>query len=143
MFKNHDLSCMHRVIALVMSCIYSSQIQRSPSMMWEYAEYSTFSLDSETASYTLHVTGYTGDASDALASNGYFVFISNNCQFGTFDRDSTGHGCGSPPAGGWWYNWCSTSKLTLNLPLAFWTTSSNPPSVGDVLSARMMIKSIQ
>jgi len=118
----------------------SFKVQRTSSLIWQSAEYSTFSLDSESSNYTLHVTGYSGDAGDALLNAAVFDWIANGKPFSTTDRENGYFPCATGD-GGWWYGRCSTSALTVVEAAAFWTTSSNP--VTDVVSSHMMIRAIQ
>jgi len=76
---------------------------RSSSRLWYYAEYSTFFVLSEESNYTLHVTGYSGNAaSDSLS-------YQNGQMFSTYDRDNdlTSGNCAATHGGGFWYKDCA------------------------------------
>ncbi|CAK8684697.1 angiopoietin-related protein 1-like isoform X2 [Clavelina lepadiformis] len=77
---------------------------------FHWAQYSTFSVDSEADLYRLHVGGYTGNATDALIST------HNNQAFTTLDMDNDkwSRNCATEndgETGGWWYNACKNSQL--------------------------------
>uniref|UniRef100_A0A4W4FC60 Fibrinogen C-terminal domain-containing protein n=1 Tax=Electrophorus electricus TaxID=8005 RepID=A0A4W4FC60_ELEEL len=68
-----------------------------------YAQYSAFSVESETEGYKLHVSGFTdGGAGDSLT-------IHNGQKFSTLDKDqdtyADGH-CARSFLGGFWYGAC-------------------------------------
>jgi len=70
---------------------------------WEgnsrYAKYNNFQVGNELTKYRMHVTGYTGNAGDSLASH-------NGKQFSTHDQDNddnSGVSCANLFRGGWWY----------------------------------------
>ena len=70
---------------------------------WYYAEYSRFIVHDETSNYKMHVSGYSGNAGDALSN-------SNGMMFTTRDRDNdkwSGKNCAVHTGGGFWYNDCS------------------------------------
>jgi len=75
---------------------------------WYSAEYNTFVVDGESTNYTVHLSGYSGDAGDSLN----FWNITNRhidgMQFTTFDRNNICRTCTVNYAvscgGGWWYN---------------------------------------
>jgi len=78
-------------------------LQQRDTGNWYYAEYSTFRVLSEAYNYTLHVDGFSGNASfDALGDH-------NGLQFTTFDRDndlwSSGN-CAARRGGGFWWRQC-------------------------------------
>ena len=79
--------------------------------MW--AEYDNMTVESEINNYTLHVTGYHGNAGDAFNDDDNVSWQSNGMKFSTADVDNdlkpTGN-CGA--YSGWWYNHCTSSKLT-------------------------------
>jgi len=68
---------------------------------WYYAEYSSFVVLSEASQYMLQVSGYSGNAGDALS-------YSNECGFTTYDRvnDASGNNCAADRGGGFWYSSC-------------------------------------
>ena len=96
------------------SCVCNAQIQRL-SGQWESAEYSTFSISDEAGKYRLSVSGYSGDAVDALADARPDIWKADGMQFSTPDQDNElnpdvnrGAVCGC----GWWYGDLSHSRLT-------------------------------
>uniref|UniRef100_A0A3Q1C560 Fibrinogen C-terminal domain-containing protein n=1 Tax=Amphiprion ocellaris TaxID=80972 RepID=A0A3Q1C560_AMPOC len=68
------------------------------------AEY-TVRIGPEDQGFPLHVSGYTGDAGDAL------VPAHNGMKFSAFDRDASEGSCAERFGGGWWYNSCQTANL--------------------------------
>nr|XP_020477878.1 fibrinogen alpha chain [Monopterus albus] len=79
------------------------------------AEY-TIKVGSEEEGYPLHVSGYTGDAGDALArpnSNMVSYLSHNGMKFSTFDKDNDKweENCAEMYGGGWWYNNCQAVNL--------------------------------
>ncbi|XP_031158490.1 fibrinogen alpha chain isoform X2 [Sander lucioperca] len=76
------------------------------------AEY-TVSVGAETEGYPLHVSGYTGDAGDALAMPVSDTPSHNGMKFSTFDKDNDvwEESCAERYGGGWWYNKCQTANL--------------------------------
>ena len=62
---------------------------------WFSVEYDTFSISSESTSYTLSVSGYSGDIPDVMNYHNGMVFT-------TFDLGD----CASWYSGGWWWNYC-------------------------------------
>ncbi|XP_072513253.1 microfibril-associated glycoprotein 4-like [Salminus brasiliensis] len=68
-----------------------------------YAQYSAFSVESETEGYKLHIAGFTnGGAGDSLE-------ISNGQKFSTLDKDQDSNkdgNCAKTYLGGFWYNAC-------------------------------------
>ncbi|CAG2233563.1 Angiopoietin-related protein 1,Ficolin-1-A,Angiopoietin-1,Fibrinogen C domain-containing protein 1,Ryncolin-1,Tenascin-N,Angiopoietin-related protein 7,Angiopoietin-related protein 6,Fibrinogen C domain-containing protein 1-B,Fibrinogen-like protein 1,Ficolin-1,Ficolin-1-B,Angiopoietin-4,Fibrinogen-like protein 1-like protein,Ryncolin-2,Techylectin-5B,Tenascin-R,Fibrinogen C domain-containing protein 1-A,Microfibril-associated glycoprotein 4,Fibrinogen-like protein A,Ryncolin-3,Angiopoietin-2,Tenascin-X,Fi len=71
-----------------------------------HAVYNTFSVGSETSGYKLDVTGYSGDAGDAMESH-------NGQTFSTMDKDNDVYkdNCAEQFKGGWWYDKCYFSNL--------------------------------
>jgi len=69
---------------------------------WYYAEYSRFVVSSEASNYKMHVSGYSGNAGDAL-------WYSDGMMFTTYDRDndqrSSGN-CAVSRGGGFWHKNC-------------------------------------
>ena len=81
---------------------------------WYFAEYRTFLVLSEQTNYTLHVSGYSGNAGrDALSYD-------NGMMFTTYDRDNDrwthsnpifNNNCAVPVGGGFWYRTCAHSRV--------------------------------
>ncbi|KAI5734395.1 hypothetical protein M8J77_005997 [Diaphorina citri] len=87
-----------------------------------YAEYDTFSVASESEGYRLNLSGYHGNASDAMT-------YQNNMKFSTIDRDndlSNTH-CASNYEGGWWFSHCLHANLNgkFNLGLTWFHSEKN------------------
>lgn len=117
------------------------EIQRSSSPDWFFAEYSSFSVSSESTGFRLRVSGYSGNAGDALAaSTQYPHWNAQGMMFTTYDRDndrwSEGNCAENPNHGGWWWNHCSYSNINVNFA-GSWTVERKG---SDVIVARMMIK---
>ncbi|XP_029015270.1 microfibril-associated glycoprotein 4-like [Betta splendens] len=79
---------------------------------WEggkaYAQYSSFSIDSENVNYQLHLGSFTGgDAGDCLTNH-------NSMKFTTFDKDldTWEKNCAQHYLGGFWYNACHWANPT-------------------------------
>ncbi|XP_076808012.1 ficolin-1-like [Clavelina lepadiformis] len=74
---------------------------------WAFAKYSSFSVGSEDTNYILSVSGYSGNAGDALAEH-------NNKAFTTKDEDhdtNNAVNCAVRYHGAWWYRRCHHSNL--------------------------------
>ncbi|XP_044039858.1 fibrinogen alpha chain-like isoform X3 [Siniperca chuatsi] len=86
---------------------------------WEGGEASaeyTIRVGSEDEGYPLHVSGYTGDAGDALVipKSDMASYLSHNgMKFSTFDKDNDKweENCAEMYGGGWWYNNCQSANL--------------------------------
>jgi len=126
-----------------------TQVQAKMSGKWFYAEYSTFSLDSESNQYAINISGYVGNAGDSLADkNLNSNFYLNGMQFTTMDRDNDQNlvlNCGAIYGAGWWYNSCLYSCLTCKIG-SFDFVWSSLNYVSDepnafLRAARMMIRS--
>jgi len=78
-------------------------LQSRNTSNWYYAQYSSFIVLSESFNYTLHVSGYSGNAGyDALSSH-------NGMKFTTFDRDNdqgSSSNCAVSYGGGFWFSSC-------------------------------------
>ncbi|KAM7376901.1 hypothetical protein PAMA_013600 [Pampus argenteus] len=73
-------------------------------------------VGSEEEGYPLHVSGYTGDAGDALVmpkSKMPSYLSHNGMKFSTFDKDNDKweENCAEMFGGGWWYNNCQAANL--------------------------------
>ena len=80
------------------------QSRRHSTNSWFYAEYSSFVVLSEADNYRLQVSGYSGNAGDALNYH-------NDMMFTTYDRDNDSwtnnlfnNNCAVMIGGGFWYN---------------------------------------
>ena len=95
--------------------------------MWNWAEYSTFSISDEVDKYRLTVDGYSGDAGDAMAASVYSDFDSNGRQFSTpeSDNDICPCNCAADRLGGWWFGWCASSFLNYDIGVGVWAVHAN------------------
>ncbi|CAG2056019.1 unnamed protein product [Timema podura] len=86
------------------------------------AEYSEFSVSGDHDGYRLHVTGYRGNASDALD-------YQNRMQFSAIDsdRDISNTHCAANYEGGWWFSHCQHANLNgrYNLGLTWFDAAKN------------------
>uniref|UniRef100_A0A3Q2TA04 Fibrinogen alpha chain n=1 Tax=Fundulus heteroclitus TaxID=8078 RepID=A0A3Q2TA04_FUNHE len=85
------------------------------------AEY-TVRVGTEEEGFPLHVSGYTGDAGDALESH-------NGMKFSTMDKDNDGWGesCAEAYGSGWWYNSCQSANLNGNYYKGSYDPQTNTP----------------
>ena len=84
------------------------------NLSWYWAEYSSFIVHSETTNYTMLVSGYSGNAGDALSDH-------NNMMFTTYDRDNDPwthvrpdyrNNCATfYDGGGFWYKGCALCRV--------------------------------
>ena len=76
------------------------------NLSWSFAEYSSFVVLSERNNYRLLVSGYSGNAGDALS-------YQNRMTFSTYDRDTDrwSNNCAATRGGGFWYNDCAWCKV--------------------------------
>jgi len=127
------------------------EVQERTTNRWFSAEYWSFKIGDElNEKYRLEVSGYSGDADDALQYESNWIeygyntfghFYHNTMKFTTYDRDNDKYygncataWCGG---GGWWFNRCFRACLTGNSTYNSWYTL--PPS-SRVINSRMMIK---
>ena len=115
------------------------QVQRTNDL-WYWAEYSTFSISDEVGQYRLTVTGYSGDAGDAMNS----VAPANGMMFSTPDVDNDVRpdaNCAFGRRQGWWLHWCGTSSIGVDA-VGSWTTHVGHAGsyVQDVQASRMLVK---
>ena len=117
------------------------EFQASYNSVWYYAEYSKFLIDAETNQYTIHVSGFTGDAGDSLQYTGATKWLHNGMPFST--PDSSNNHCAAGYGAGNWFNNCYYFLLT-----GSGTTVNEWGSLKDVLglpsyvlsASRMMIQ---
>jgi len=120
-------------------CVFTFQIQRDTGL-WYSVEYSSFSVGAETDKYRLSVSGFSGDAGDAMVE----VMpkrIADGMQFSTVDQDndlSATRQC-SKTFSAWWLQKCTRSALNLN-ENGVWNADSNDIAIRDVVFARMLVK---
>ena len=98
------------------------------NLSWSYAEYSSFVVSSEAKKYRLHVSGYSGNAGDALS-------YQDGMMFTTYDRDNDPwrsrkrwykNNCAVWARGGFWYNkcaWCVVNGVRHHFA---WHTKKSP-----------------
>jgi len=86
------------------------------------------------------VSGFSGDAGDAIAAPVDPDHVSNGMQFTTPDQDNDAKPIGTCAFGkGWWYRECSRSTLTVNTDKALWNADT-AAFIRDVVIGRMMVK---
>jgi len=93
----------------------------------------TFSISDEAGKYQLSVSGYSGDAGDAMSQN--YFFKANGRKFSTPDSDNdifVDGSCAARRQSGWWFGKCSKNCLTLT-PSSIWT-------IADVQFSRMLVR---
>ena len=77
-----------------------------------YAKYSSFSIGNSTTDYTLSLSGYSGNAGDAMLSHWESA---NGRRFTTKDRDNDlthdSVNCAVKYSGAWWYHSCHGANL--------------------------------
>ncbi|CAL4096092.1 unnamed protein product, partial [Meganyctiphanes norvegica] len=89
---------------------------------WEantrWAKYSHFEVGPAEENYRLTVTGYSGDAGDALIYQhltwcSYITSVHNGQPFSTYDQDNDAwsSNCAEKYKGGWWYGDCHNANL--------------------------------
>jgi len=88
-------------------------LQARDNHTWYYAEYSSFLVYAESRNYELLVSGYSGNAGDALR-------VHNGMMFTTYDRDNDPWGnndynknCAVYNGGGFWYKSCSWCRINV------------------------------
>ena len=108
---------------------------------WLWAEYDNMTIESETNKYRLHVTGYHGNADDALNNlHSRGNFKSNGRPFSTLDVDndlSNKGNCAARRLAGWWYARGSSSCLNCVLAHAKWHTGKTQKLAS---SSRMLLQ---
>ena len=74
---------------------------------YRFAMYNSFYIGGPSTDYTLHVSGYSGTAGNAMAHN-------NGRKFSTKDNDNDAHGslhCATYQHSGWWHGSCTNANL--------------------------------
>jgi len=116
---------------------------------WRSAEYSSFVIDDEANNYTLHVSGFSGDADNGLQWSADSGKMHDGMQFSTpdvdNDKNATRH-CANIFSSGWWFNACD--YVNLNGLINANTSESNyfeyylSGNKTAVQMSRMMIQSV-
>jgi len=73
-----------------------------------YANYSFFSVGSESTGYVLSIHGYSGTAGDSLTTPSSASWNHSGQPFSTKDHGSS---CAQSFVGAWWYHSCFASNL--------------------------------
>ena len=115
----------------------NAQIQHTGGQ-WQSAEYWTFSISDEAGKYRLSVSGYSGDAGDAMTGLSPATRNADGMMFSTPDQDNDlnpefnraayYNGCG------WWFGGYSRSRLNYD-NTAMWMTAN-----ADVQFSRMLVR---
>ena len=89
------------------------ELQARDNSSWYWAEYSTFIVYDESRNYELSVSGYSGNAGDALG-------VQDRMMFTTYDRDNDqwtdsnkDDNCAVYNGGGFWYRGCSWCRVNV------------------------------
>ncbi|XP_015178916.1 PREDICTED: protein scabrous-like isoform X2 [Polistes dominula] len=100
-----------------------------------HAEYEYFNVDSEESGYKLHVSGYSGNATDALS-------YQNNMAFSAKDRDMdiSSTDCAANYHGGWWFSHCQHANLNGKYSLGLTWFKSNTNEWMAIASSEMAIQ---
>jgi len=96
----------------VLGCRLRVEVKIKSTGEWLWAEYDNMIVESENNKYTLHVTGYHGNAGDAFNDDLNANRQSNGMPFSTPDVDNDQHlksHCANK--NGWWFKRCSSSRL--------------------------------
>jgi len=96
----------------VSGCRLRVEVNIASSGQWLRAEYDNMTVQSEASNYTLHVTGYHGNAGDAFNDEHVKNWRANGMPFSTPDVDNdqwTGDQCAG--VRGWWFRKCSSSCI--------------------------------
>ena len=98
-----------RLSQLTLTDRYTLRVElQQRDLSWYWAEYSYFTVLGESHNYTLLVSGYSGNADDALSYH-------HGMMFTTYDRDNdpwndkgfdTDNNCAVYHGGGFWYKTC-------------------------------------
>src|SRR6218665_733651 len=108
---------------------------------WFYADYSTFSLESESSNYVLHLKGFNGGIDSQLNKSIPSTVFVDGMPFSAHDSPNVGS-CAKSLGGGWWFNYyCSECCLTCRASSFRMGRLSYIASLGPLRAARMMIKS--
>ncbi|XP_011635096.1 protein scabrous-like [Pogonomyrmex barbatus] len=86
------------------------------------ADYEHFTVDSEETGYRLHVSGYSGNATDALSYQDDMAFSAKDR-----DMDISTTDCAANYRGGWWFSHCQHANLNgrYSLGLTWFQSATN------------------
>ena len=121
-----------------LGCRLRVEVKIKSTGEWLWAEYDNMTVESENNKYTLHVTGYCGNAGDAFNDDHHVNWQANGMPFSTPDVDNDQNpsgNCATNFSGGWWFKWCSTSCV--NRLQAHWYSAPKPILVS---ASRMMLQ---
>ena len=82
---------------------------------WLYADYSKFIVGNVSDKYRLNITGYSGNARDAMSTH-------NGQRFSTYDKDNDASpriNCAAINSGGFWFNHCYQACITCSNSYSF------------------------
>ena len=79
---------------------------------WVYADYSRFIVGNVSDKYRLNITGYSGNAGDAMSTH-------NGQRFSTYDNDNDDYAnnCAALNSGGFWFSSCYQACITCSTSL--------------------------
>ncbi|XP_012226393.1 protein scabrous-like [Linepithema humile] len=99
------------------------------------AEYEHFTVDSEETGYRLHVSGYSGNATDALSYQDGMAFSAKDR-----DMDISTTDCAANYRGGWWFSHCQHANLNGRYSLGLTWFQSNTNEWMAVASSEMLVQ---
>jgi ficolin len=109
----------------------------------KFATYGSFSISGEHDNYRLFISGYHGDAGDALTQHNGMAFTTKDKDN---DKNSKGN-CAQSHIGAWWYAICLHSNLNGKWGTAGWkgpvwkTFTGNNPATFTEMKVRLMSNS--
>jgi len=119
---------MLQCVWVIRACTFVCQIKRDDGPRWYEANYSSFSISDGADKYRLSLSGYSGDAGDAMVNPGPSSGVANGMMFTTEDQDNDKNAAGNcGTLGGWWFNDCSKSALNINVNGMWDATGSERP----------------
>ena len=125
----------------VSGCRLRVEVEIESSGEWLWAEYDNMTVESQNNNYTLHVTGYHGNAGDAFNDARRVRWQSNGMPFSTPDVDNDQQPTGSCAhfrSCGWWFAWCSLSNLNC-LTYGYWHSTAKGSPI-PFSASRMMLQ---
>ena len=117
--------------------------------LWYSAEYWSFSIGDETDNFQLSVSGFSGDADDALqfpqsTTNYGSSAAANGQKFSTSDMDNdlmNFSNCAQTQGGGWWYgSTCSMPALNVDGMAHWYDGRSTQTTAPDIIASMMKIQ---